>query len=96
MRKIRVKTAMPPPVAIEPPTHPLRTVALVIYVTLALLAVAIPQSLVNRMRDMNPGAVENALLEGAQVLQRATGATGIAVPYRRARALFLASTGKEP
>jgi hypothetical protein len=86
-----------PPAATRPgrKARPLRTAAAVIYATLGLLAVAIPQSLVNRVRDINSGAIEEALLPAAEALQQASQRAGLTVPYQRARALFLAVAGKE-
>jgi hypothetical protein len=86
------------PEAANPPggnVRPLRTAAAVIYVTLCLLAIAIPQSLVNRVRDIDSTAVEEALLPAAEALQKSSQRAGLTVPYRRARALFLALAGKE-
>jgi hypothetical protein len=79
-----------------PAAHPLGTAALVIYLTLALLAIAIPQSLVNWLRDIPGGPVTETLLGGAEMLQQASERAGIAIPYQRARAAFLAWSGKEP
>jgi hypothetical protein len=75
--------------------RPLRTAAVVIYATLCLLAIAIPQSLVNRVRDINNSAIEEALLPAAEALQQASERAGLTVPYQHARALFLAFAGKE-
>jgi hypothetical protein len=74
-------------------SRPVRTAGLVIYLTLALLMVAIPQSLVNWFSDMNDNAVVVTLLRGATALQNFAIATGIAIPYRRAREFFLAESG---
>jgi hypothetical protein len=76
-------------------TRPFLTAAAVIYTTLGLLAVTIPQSLVNRVRDINNSAIEEALLPVAEALQSASQRAGLAAPYQRARALFLAFAGKE-
>jgi hypothetical protein len=76
-------------------SHPLRTAAMVIYLTLALLAVMIPQSVVNWLGDMNTNVVQEPLFRAAESLQKVAEATGAATPYRRARALFLALKGVE-
>jgi hypothetical protein len=76
--------------------HPLRTVAIVIYATLALLAVTIPQSVVNWLADMNGNPVEERALRGAQHLQDLSQQTGIATVYQRARDIFIAISGVEP
>jgi hypothetical protein len=76
-------------------TGPLRTAAVVVYATLCLLAIAMPQSLVNRVRDINISVLEEALLPAAEALQQASERAGLTVPYQRARDLFLAFAGKE-
>jgi hypothetical protein len=77
------------------PAGQVRTAAIVIYATLALLAVTIPQSLVNWLGDMNSNPVEEVLLRGAEALQRVSDASGIAGPYQRARDLFIALSGAQ-
>ncbi len=47
------------------PAGGLRTAAIVIYATLTLLAVTIPQSVVNWLADMNGNPVEETALRGA-------------------------------
>ncbi len=79
----------------QPRTDPLRTAIVVIYATFALLAVTIPQSLVNWLGDMRSNPVQEALLSGAQALQSVAERTGIATPYRRAHELFNAATGHD-
>jgi len=75
------------------PAGQLRTVAIVIYATLALLAVTIPQSLVNWLGDMNGNAVQETLLRGAEMLQSASERAGIATGYLQARDLFIVASG---
>jgi hypothetical protein len=77
------------------PAHVVRTAGIVIYATFLLLILAIPQSLVNRLDDMNESAVQKILLRGASAVQAASHAAGLDRPYRRARSVFLALTGKE-
>jgi hypothetical protein len=76
--------------------NPLRTAVLVIYLTLALLAVTIPQSLTNWLLDMNGNPVEETALRGAAVMQNLSQRAGIAAVYRRTRDAFLAVSGAEP
>jgi hypothetical protein len=92
-----VSSDSPPPAAGSPSgkASPLHTAATVVYATLILLAIAIPQSLVHRVQDINSNALEGALLPAAEALQNAAERTGLTVPYQRARALFLAFAGKE-
>jgi hypothetical protein len=68
----------------------LRKAAVVIYATLALLALTIPESLVSWIRDMRSIEIQEALLPAAQALQRIGDDSRISVPYTRARAAFLA------
>jgi hypothetical protein len=74
----------------------LRTVAIVIYATLALLAVTIPQSVVNWLADMNGNPVVETALRGAEVLQNMSQRAGVATVYQRARDIFIAVSGAEP
>ncbi len=75
--------------------HIVRTAGVVIYATFLLLVLAIPQSLVNRLNDLDESAVQKILLQGASAVQAASRAARLEVPYRRARSAFLALTGKE-
>jgi hypothetical protein len=78
-----------------PDAHPLRTAAIVIYATFALLILAVPGSLVNRLNDLEENPVQQVLLRAADGVQAASQRLGLDIPYQRARALFLAATGKE-
>ncbi len=81
------------------PSHPagvLRTAAIVIYATLALLAVTIPQSIENWLADMNGNPVEDTALRGAEVLRNLSQRAGVAAVYQRARDIFIAISGAEP
>jgi hypothetical protein len=78
------------------PTSVLRTAAIVIYGTLALLAVSIPQSVENWLADMNGNPVEATALRGAEVLRNLSERAGIAGVYRRGRDIFTAFSGAEP
>jgi len=75
--------------------HTVRTAAVIIYATLALLIVTIPQSLPNWLRDMEDNPVQQVLLTAASGVQTAAQAVGLDLPYRRARAAFHAWAGKE-
>jgi hypothetical protein len=72
----------------------LRATAVVIYVTLFLLALAIPQSVVNWLGDMNGNPVQETAMHAAEALQNVSQRTGVAVPYTRARTFFLTLVGK--
>jgi hypothetical protein len=78
-----------------PDAHPLGTAAIIIYATFALLVLAVPQSLVNRLDDLNENPVQQVALHVAEGVQAASHALRLDVPYQRARAFFLAVTGKE-
>jgi hypothetical protein len=75
--------------------RPVRTAAVGIYATFALLIVTIPQALPNWLRDMEESPLQQALLRPAGGVQAVAHAVGLDVPYRRARAAFHAWTGKE-
>jgi hypothetical protein len=77
------------------PAHPLRTAAIIIYATLALLALTIPQSLTNWLSDMNGNPAQETALRGAEVLRNASESTGVAGVYQRARDKFLSISGVE-
>jgi hypothetical protein len=81
---------MPP----EPPAHPLRTAATVIYTTFALLIATIPQSLANWVRDKETNPALRALLPIADAVEAASHGAGIDAAYRAARGIFLEWTGK--
>jgi hypothetical protein len=74
----------------------LRTAAIVIYATLGLLAVSIPQSVVNWLADMNGNPVEETALRGADVLRNLSQRTGVAAVYQQARDIFIAISGVAP
>jgi hypothetical protein len=83
------------PPSSDPPTceiGSLRKTAIVIYMTLLLLALTIPESLVVWIRDMKSTEIQEVLLPAAQALQRLGEETGISVPYTRTRETFLALT----
>jgi hypothetical protein len=78
----------------KPLSHPLGAAAVVIYATLALLALAVPSGLVNWSRDMEPGARQHAMLAAAQAIERFSIWTGSNRPYQHAREIFLKTTDK--
>jgi hypothetical protein len=85
------------PTELEPqPANPLRTTAIVLYATFALLAVTIPQSLVNWLTDMNGNPVQETALRGAEIVRNLSQRAGVATVYQRARDIFIAVTGVEP
>jgi len=74
----------------------LRTAAIVIYATLTLLAVTIPQSVVNWFADMNGNPVEETALRGAELVRNLSQRAGVAGVYQQARDIFIAISGVEP
>jgi hypothetical protein len=73
---------------------PLRTTAIVVYVTLALLALAMPQAAVNRLNDFTPNPVRDAALTVTQAVVDMSHRFGLDRPYLEGRRLFLSLTGK--
>jgi hypothetical protein len=78
------------------PAGNLRAAAIVIYATLALLAVTIPQSVMNWLADMNGNPVQETALRGAEILRNLSQRAGVATVYQRARGIFIAISGVEP
>ena len=78
------------------PAGDLRTAAIVLYATLVLLAVTIPQSVVNWLADMNGNPVQETALRGAEALRNLSQRSGVPTVYQRARAIFIAISGVEP
>jgi hypothetical protein len=72
----------------------LRTIAIVTYATLALLALMIPQAAVNWLSEFNPNPVRDTALSVARAVQGVSEALYLDRPYRGGRAAFLAITGK--
>jgi hypothetical protein len=79
----------------RPTLYPLRSVSIVIYATLALLAITIPQSLGNWLQDMKSGELREWFLPAAEALRGAADRANISAPYRRGRELFLLVSGHE-
>jgi hypothetical protein len=75
--------------------HPLRDAAIVIYATLFLLVLAIPQSLTNWLRDMRTTELQEVALRAAEGLQSVSERAGLATAYRRSRNLFIAVSGQQ-
>jgi hypothetical protein len=84
---------------LDPPPRrnaaPVRTTAVIIYATFALLVLTIPQSVTNWLRDMDENPLQQACLHAAEAVQSASHRVGLDVAYREARAAFHALTGKE-
>jgi hypothetical protein len=78
------------------PASALRTAAIVIYATFALLAVSIPQSVENWLADMNANPIQETALRGAQLLRNLSQRAGVATLYQRGRDIFIAISGAEP
>lgn len=78
-----------------PMAAPLKSAAIVIYATLLLLWLTIPQSMTNFLQGLAPNSVQQALLDGAQTIRAAMQAFHLDAPYAKARALFLHVTHKD-
>jgi len=78
----------------KPLVRPLGAAMVVIYITLALLALAVPRGFVNWSRDMEPSTRQQAILAAAQAIERLSSWVGLNRPYERAREAFLKATGK--
>ena len=79
----------------RPQRRPLLTTSIVIYVTLFLLAITIPRSLVNRVKDVEPNPVQAFLLRTAEAVAAMSHAVGLDRPFAYGRELFLKATGKQ-
>ena len=74
--------------------NPVVTVGVIMYATFALLIVAIPQSVVNWVKDFNPSPTQEVMLAVAESIEAMSGRLGANVPYRAAREILLQATGK--
>jgi hypothetical protein len=75
--------------------HPLRAAAAVVYGALLIAWLAVPQGLVNWLKDFDPSTPRTTLqrlMQDVEWLSNRIGANGF---YERGRALFLAATGKD-
>lgn len=72
----------------------LRTVAIVLYATLAILWLAIPQSVTNWSRDYLPDFAQPYATQFAESIERIASATGVPSLYEYVRAGFQAATKK--
>ena len=83
-----------PPVPGKPLRHPLTAAAVVIYGTLALLALTVPRGLLNWSRDLDPSGPQRLMLTAAQAIQTFARVSGADWPYYHGRDAFLTATGK--
>ena len=77
-----------------PQPKPLRSTAIVIYATLMLLALAIPQGLANWLKGFEPSRPQDLALDAALAMQSFSNRMGANVPYYETRRVFLDATGK--
>jgi hypothetical protein len=75
--------------------HKLRTTAFVVYGTLVLAWLLVPQGLTNWLKELDPSTPRTVLMRIALDVQQFSARIGLNVPYERGRALFLRWTGKE-
>jgi hypothetical protein len=83
-----------PPAPGKPLRHPLAAATVVIYGTLALLALTVPRGLLNWSRDLDPSGPQRLMLTAAQAIQTFARVSGADWPYYQARDAFLKATGK--
>jgi membrane protein YdbS with pleckstrin-like domain len=76
-----------------PPQKRLRTVAIIVYATFALLVLAIPDAISSRLDDLNPSPLVRAAQAAVGAVAQVSNTLGIAPVYRAARSRFLAATG---
>jgi hypothetical protein len=74
--------------------YPLWSASVVIYGTLALLALTVPRGLVSWSRDLDPGARQEVMRDVALAIRTAARSIGADRPYEAARDWFLRATGK--
>lgn len=68
---------------------PVGAAAFVIYGTLCLLLLTMPEGFVSWLQDRESNAVQLTVLRAALAVQRVSDATGLSAPYNRVRTLFL-------
>jgi hypothetical protein len=82
---------------LPPPRHRpqrLRTVVTVVYATLLVLALTIPQAVPNWLKGFEPGQPRDLLLDVTLAVQSFSNSMGADRPYHELRRLFLDATGK--
>lgn len=77
-----------PPAGPAPGRRALRQAALTLYGTLVLVGVAIPDAVVNALREAPPGVATAALLAAVEPAAGALEATGVPGVFRAARERF--------
>ena len=77
-----------------PLRHPLRTTSVVVYATLALLALTIPRSLVNWVKGYEPNNTQILALHAAEELAAFSHHIRADRPFAVGRDWFLRTTGK--
>jgi hypothetical protein len=83
-----------PPGAGVPLKRPLLTTSIVIYATYALLALTIPRSLVNWVKNFEPNKAQSVALDATEGLAAVSRSIGADRPFAFGRELFLRVTGK--
>jgi hypothetical protein len=83
-----------PPSHGAPQERPLMATSVVIYATLALLAITIPRGLVNWAKNFEPSAPQAIMLDAAESVALLSHRIGADWAFARCRDLFLQVTGK--
>ena len=73
---------------------PLRRLARIVYATLALLLLAMPQQIADRLDDFEPNAAAHAGRVAAEGVAKAMQATGVPQVFAWARKAFLEALGE--
>ena len=75
------------------PQQTLRRLALIIYATLALLLLAMPRQIADRLDDFEPNVFAHVAKVAAEGVAKAMDQTGAPQVFARARGAFLAALG---
>ena len=79
---------------VVPAASPLRKLALIIYAALALLLLATPQQIADRLDDFEPNPAAHAAKVAAEGVAKIMNPLGVPQVFRRARKAFLAALGE--
>ena len=73
---------------------PLRRLALILYASLALLLLAMPRQIADRLDDFEPNPVAHAGKLAAEGVAKVMNPTGVPQVFARARKAFLSALGE--
>ena len=75
--------------------HPLRRLALIVYASLTLLLLAVPQQIADRLDDFEPNSIAHAGKIVAESVAKVMNTTGVPQVFERARKAFLEALGEQ-